>query len=65
MIGWYRAAARYSLAHRLHVPPLCVTRPTLVIWGERDAFLARACNDTLPRYVADLLIRYLPASHWV
>ncbi len=31
---------------------LRVANSTLVIWGERDAFLDRACNETLPRCTA-------------
>ena len=57
--------ARAIIARHGNLPPLRVTSPTLVIWGERDAFLDRACNDTLPRYAPDLRVRYLPASHWV
>ena len=50
MVGWYRAAVR-------HPPPPprsnCVSVPTLLIWGMRDAFLSRPlaaasaamCND--------------------
>jgi len=64
-VGWYRAMARGIIAHRGNLPALRVASPTLVIWGERDAVLDRACNDTLPRYVPDLRINYLPASHWV
>jgi len=65
MIGWYRALFRATLARRGHQPPLRIASPTLVIWGERDAFLDTGCNDTLPRYVRDLEVRDLPASHWV
>lgn len=65
MIGWYRALFRATLARRGHQSPPRIASPTLIIWGERDAFLAKDSNDTLPRYVRDLAARYLPASHWV
>jgi len=64
-IGWYRTLARRVVARRGRVPALRITNPTLVIWGEQDAFLEKGCNDTLPRYVTNLDVRYLPASHWV
>lgn len=65
MVGWYRALVRNTMARGGHVPPMRIARPTRVIWGERDFALDRACNETLPRYVRDLDVRYLPASHWV
>ncbi|HVG46023.1 MAG TPA: alpha/beta hydrolase [Longimicrobium sp.] len=42
-----------------------VTRPTLVIWGERDTALNPHNLDGLEEYVPDLRIERLPASHWV
>lgn len=40
--------------------------PTLVIWGERDAYLLPGNLDGLERYVTDLTVRRVPdASHWV
>lgn len=60
MIGWYRAIKRPREA------VLNIERPSCVIWGERDAFLEKGCNETLGRYVPDLSVHYLPrASHWV
>lgn len=60
MIGWYRAINRSRKA------VLNIDRPSCVIWGERDAFLEKGCNETLGSYVPDLSVHYLPrASHWV
>ena len=42
-----------------------ITRPTLVIWGERDTALSLHNLDGLEDYVPDLRIERLPASHWV
>jgi pimeloyl-ACP methyl ester carboxylesterase len=43
-----------------------ITRPALVIWGERDTALNLHNLDGLERYVPDLRIERLPdASHWV
>jgi len=66
MLGWYRAALQSKESQwLLNLPPLVVLQPTLVIWGEEDPYLDRACNETLPRYVPDLRVHYLPgANHW-
>ena len=66
MIGWYRHTARYLLRHARRFPHFRIKRPTCVIWGERDIALDKSCNETLPQYVDQLAIHYLPnASHWV
>jgi pimeloyl-ACP methyl ester carboxylesterase len=40
--------------------------PTLMIWGEKDAFLGKELTYGTEEYVQDLTIHYLPeASHWV
>ncbi|MBI5091216.1 MAG: alpha/beta fold hydrolase [Candidatus Hydrogenedentes bacterium] len=66
MIGWYRAMVRGLVRSRFAAPHARITAPTCVIWGERDVALDRACNETLPHYVDDLRIHYLPnANHWV
>ncbi|RME83482.1 MAG: alpha/beta fold hydrolase [Caldilineae bacterium] len=66
MVGWYRHLGRHLLLRGMRLPPMCIETPTLVIWGERDAALDKVCNRTLPRYVANLTIHYLPGiSHWV
>ncbi len=50
MIGWYRANFLISrtLDRRQPTRDWQITIPTLVIWGERDPFLDRRCNETLP-----------------
>lgn len=66
MLGWYRTALRSTESRWLMgLPPLVVPQPTLLIWGEKDPYLDRACNETLPTYVTNLHIHYLPsANHW-
>lgn len=65
-IGWYRAMARGLVKGAFRTLPAKVTVPACVIWGERDVALDPACNETLPRYVANLQIHYLTdANHWV
>lgn len=65
MINWYRALPA-QLRNKAAMPDNTIHVPTCVIWGERDAYLSKACNATLPRYVPDLEIHYLPeGSHWV
>lgn len=65
-LGWYRALARDMLAHWSSAPSYHIDAPTCVIWGERDSFLDKSCNETLERYVPDLALHYMPeATHWV
>lgn len=65
-INWYRALPWAMLRHRGSLPNPMISMPTCVIWGENDVALDVLCNDTLPEYVDELEIHYLPrASHWV
>jgi pimeloyl-ACP methyl ester carboxylesterase len=69
MLNYYRTFAR-NLGRRGgsggSQAARTVTRPTLVIWGERDTALDVHNLDGLERYVPDLRIERLPgASHWV
>jgi len=65
MINWYRALPA-QLRNKAALPDNTIRVPTCVLWGERDAFLSKACNETLPAYVPDLELHYLPeSSHWV
>jgi epoxide hydrolase 4 len=65
-INYYRAAFRDALANGRRVREVRVEVPTLVIWGERDAFLGRELTVGLERWVPDLRVEYLPDSgHWV
>jgi len=43
-----------------------IETPTLVIWGEKDAFLLTGNLEGLDKYVKDLSIKRIPeATHWV
>jgi pimeloyl-ACP methyl ester carboxylesterase len=40
--------------------------PTLVVWGERDAYLNGGLTEGLGRWVPDVRVERIPdASHWV
>jgi len=65
MINYYRANASYlggadrTLTRRIETP-------TLMIWGEQDAFLDVALTEGYAPYVADFTLHRLPGvSHWV
>lgn len=43
-----------------------IETPTLLIWGDSDAFLDSAMADKHTRYVTDLTVKHIPnCSHWV
>jgi pimeloyl-ACP methyl ester carboxylesterase len=66
MIDYYRAAARRLLRRPvIDIRPL--QAPTLVIWGERDRYLARSLAVPRPSDVPNLarVVRRPDASHWV
>jgi pimeloyl-ACP methyl ester carboxylesterase len=66
MIGWYRALAQRIAKNKGRANIGNITAPALVIWGENDLALEKCTNNTLPRYVSNSRIVYLPnASHWV
>jgi pimeloyl-ACP methyl ester carboxylesterase len=65
ILHWYRAAFRRGpridprLARQLHVP-------TLVIWGDRDAYLDVQLLEGLERWVPGVRVERLRGiSHWV
>lgn len=66
MINWYRQLPA-QLRNKGGALPDRITRvPTCIIWGEKDDFLSKQCNDTVGKYVPDLELHYLPNStHWV
>jgi pimeloyl-ACP methyl ester carboxylesterase len=65
MIAYYRAALRSSPRKALSsLRP--ISAPTLVIWGERDAYLGPELAEPEPRWVPDVRVQRIPgASHWV
>jgi pimeloyl-ACP methyl ester carboxylesterase len=65
MLNYYRAAFRRARreSHAATVPVAC---PTLVLWGERDAYLRGETLVGLDRYVPDLRVERFPnATHWL
>ncbi len=66
MLAYYRAFVRGGggrRQQRLGYPT--IEAPTLVIWGEHDLALEKATTIGTDRYVHDLTLRYVNASHWV
>ncbi|WP_394847581.1 alpha/beta hydrolase [Pendulispora brunnea] len=60
MVNYYRAAAR---GYR-EIP--VITRPTLVLWGEKDRALHPCLLDGLEKHVTNLTIKRFPdATHWL
>lgn len=69
-LNYYRAALREGLGRQARSlvgdpPDGTVEVPTLVLWGVRDRALGTELLDGLERYVPDLRIERLDASHWV
>ena len=63
-LNYYRAAFRYFRDSCR--APQSVPAPTLVIWGEQEAYLNSTLLDRLDRWVPDLRVERIPdASHWV
>lgn len=63
-INWYRAVMRHP--RPLADPVPLIMAPTLLVWGEDDAFLGKELAEGTDEYVHDLTVHYLPGtSHWV
>jgi epoxide hydrolase 4 len=63
-VDWYRASLRTWMRGRLK--DLIVHIPSLLIWGDRDAYLTTRTAEWSHHYVADLEVAYIPgASPWV
>ncbi len=74
MVAWYQAegwgpaeGSSPAFGNYVHeVFPLTITVPTLVIYGDRDEFLANENYDGLDAYIPDLTLRRIPGgSHWI
>jgi pimeloyl-ACP methyl ester carboxylesterase len=63
-INWYRAAMRSWARDR--IKNLTVHAPSLLIWGDQDAYLTTRTAEWTRRYVPNLTLKYIQgASHWV
>lgn len=63
MINWYRAAARKSMKA---VEGIRISVPTLIIWGEKDAFLGCELATQSAKRCDNARVTLVPgASHWV
>lgn len=67
MIDWYRAFLRGGgLRRQLALGFPVIEVPTLMLWGEKDPFLARYTTEGTSEFVSRLTLHYLPGvSHWV
>jgi len=67
MINYYRGLIRGGSMwrqYRLGWPRL--KTPTLMVWGEQDAFIEKYMTEGTGNFVEDLTIHFLPhVSHWV
>jgi pimeloyl-ACP methyl ester carboxylesterase len=66
-LNYYRAMARRMLRQRMKEDSILVQVPTLLLWGRNDVALevANADHNTLLRWVPNLKVEFLDASHWV
>jgi pimeloyl-ACP methyl ester carboxylesterase len=63
-VDWYRASLGTWMRGRLK--DLTVHTPSLLIWGDRDAYLTTRTAEWTRHYVVDLEVAYIRgASHWV
>jgi pimeloyl-ACP methyl ester carboxylesterase len=63
-LNYYRAL-RHSLPRALHEASL-VQAPTLLLWGERDAYLSLRLTEGLDAWVPNLrVVRFPDVGHWI
>jgi pimeloyl-ACP methyl ester carboxylesterase len=64
MLNYYRANIRRIAEAGPTPAPLAM--PTLLLWGEGDAYLSPALTSGLEPFVRDLTVRSMPGvSHWI
>ncbi len=66
-LNYYRAMVRRTLTQGMHEPPVSVQVSTLLLWGCDDIALeiSNADRAALLRWVPDLRVELVEASHWV
>jgi pimeloyl-ACP methyl ester carboxylesterase len=66
MVNYYRALLLGGGARRqARIGYPRIDTPTLMLWGEQDMALEKACTYGTDAYVPQLTLRYLPGiSHW-
>jgi epoxide hydrolase 4 len=66
LINWYRANIPDEMIKQLKAGIPIIETPTLMLWGEADAYLLKKMTLGTENYVKDFRIRYLPGvSHFV
>jgi pimeloyl-ACP methyl ester carboxylesterase len=65
-LAYYRQTGRYGTRGMFRGSGMRVSAPTLMIWGEEDAYLGVELVAGAARFVPDLRLRIVPGcSHWV
>jgi pimeloyl-ACP methyl ester carboxylesterase len=62
-LHYYRAA--FSYPRSMFTEPQQVNVPTLLIWGERDPYLALSLTRNLEPWISNFKIKRIAAGHWV
>jgi epoxide hydrolase 4 len=66
MLNWYRAFLRGGFRRQLRAGFPAIEAPTLFLWGEHDAALAKYTTYGTEQYVRNLRTVYFPrVSHWL
>jgi epoxide hydrolase 4 len=63
MINYYRAAVRHPAKGRIRSPR--ITMPTLILWGNRDKYLATELAHESAALCDDSRVAMFDASHWL
>lgn len=66
MVNWYRAFGRYFVRLAQATPTVCISVPTLILWGAKDAFI-NPINAELSQQACEnaRLVFFEDATHWV
>jgi epoxide hydrolase 4 len=66
-VNYYRAMFRRTVADGMREPARVLPMPVLLLWGKHDVALdlANADSERLRRWVPNLQVELLEASHWV
>ena len=63
-LNYYRAMRDQHSRRMLFSPPL-IDAPTMLIWGDRDRYLRTQLAEASQRWVPQLRVEHVDASHWV
>jgi pimeloyl-ACP methyl ester carboxylesterase len=63
-LNYYRAM-RDKPSRRMLFSPPSIDVPTMLIWGDRDRYLRTQLAEASRRWVPQLRVEHVDASHWV